>query len=347
MKIAVYAISLNEEQFAKRCIESAADADCFVLADTGSTDNTKQIALECGATVHDISVKPWRFDHARSASLALVPDVDVCIALDLDEVLNEGWREELESLWKYDTTRLRYKFDWGSGVVFYSDKIHARQGYYWKHPCHELLTPDPRINEVWQSTDFLMVSHYPDETKSRGQYMKLLEVGVKEDPYCVRNAFYYARELVFCKRYQEAVNALQGYLNMPDAVWAHERAYAMRFLADSYEGLGDIVSAHYWHRKACAEVPNIRDTWTFLAHFCMRHELWAECYSSISYALQIQERELVYTADPRCWTDFPHDIASVAAWYLGLKDAAIVHLKNALEHNPTSERLLANLRLMQ
>jgi len=37
-------------------------------------------------------VHPWRFDVARNAALALVPD-NVCISPDLDDVLPEGWRE--------------------------------------------------------------------------------------------------------------------------------------------------------------------------------------------------------------------------------------------------------------
>ena len=40
MKIAVYAISKNEEQFVKRFCESAKDADLILIPDTGSTDNT-------------------------------------------------------------------------------------------------------------------------------------------------------------------------------------------------------------------------------------------------------------------------------------------------------------------
>lgn len=346
MKIAVYAISLNEEQFIERCIKSASDADCFILADTGSTDQTKQIAKDCGAQVFDISIKPWRFDHARSASLALVPEVDVCIALDLDEVMNYGWRDEVERVWKDGATRMRYKFDWGSGIVFYSDKIHSRRGYYWKHPCHELLTPDPRVQEVWCETDFLLISHYPDETKSRGQYMSLLEVGVKEDKDCIRNSFYYARELVFAKRYEEAIDALKRYLAMPDARSDHERSYCMRFIAESYEAIGNIPMAHYWHRHSCAEAPHLRDGWTHLAFFCFRHQLWAECYSSISYALSIKDKQLLYTADPKCWTSFPHDIASIAAWNLGLKAHALDHVNNALELDPTNERLLGNKLLM-
>src|SRR5262245_5720903 len=113
MKVAVYAIALNEEMHADRWADSAADADCRVVADTGSTDATVARLRASGVDVHAISIRPWRFDRAREASLALVPaDADVCICLDLDEMLLPGWRAALEAAWKPDTTRLRHPFVW-------------------------------------------------------------------------------------------------------------------------------------------------------------------------------------------------------------------------------------------
>ena len=126
MKIAVYAISKNEEQFVKRFCESAKDADLILIADTGSTDNTVSEAIKYGAIPFNICITPWRFDKAREAVLALIPrDIDVCISLDLDEVMEEGWRAEIERVWQSDTTRLRYKFDWGCGISFFYEKIFA------------------------------------------------------------------------------------------------------------------------------------------------------------------------------------------------------------------------------
>jgi hypothetical protein len=138
LKICVNAISKNEAQFVKRFYESAKDADLIILADTGSTDGTADLARECGITVYDISIIPWRFDLARNAALALVPaDVDVIVSLDLDEVLEPGWREEIEKVWTPETTRLRYKFDWGQGICFYYEKIFAKKGYRFHHAIHE------------------------------------------------------------------------------------------------------------------------------------------------------------------------------------------------------------------
>jgi len=341
MKIAVYAIALNESQFVKRCIESAVDADCFILADTGSTDKTLEIAKECNAVVHQISIQPWRFDHARNAALALVPaDIDVCIALDLDEVLEPGWREDIEAKWNANATRMRYQYDWGSGIVFKFDKIHARKGYSWKHPCHEVLMPDPRIVESFVETDRQLITHLPDNSKSRSQYLPLLEVAITESPQDERTALYYARELMFNGKNDDAIPALQYYLNLNGS--DYERAYAMRLLASANS---DVPAKLYWLRKSCAEYPDIRENWVHLAQACYVSELWTECLCAVEYALTIATRPMTYTSDPLSWGSLPYDLGAVAAWHLENKKKGKEFLLKALELEPKNSRLLANLEM--
>lgn len=348
LKIAVSAISKNEQQFVKRFCESAKDADLICIADTGSDDNTVQVAKECGATVYDICITPWRFDLARNAALALLPrDIDVVISLDLDEILEPGWREEIERVWTSETTRLRYKFDWGCGISFYYEKIFSRHGYRFWHAVHEYPRADARIKEVYAHTDMLLVSHHPDPTKSRGQYMPLLELAVKEDPRCPRNAFYHARELTFYARWDEAIAALNKYLAMPEATWVNERCYAMRLLSKAYSEKGNGWEALKWARLAVAEAPGTREPWVELSMLCYQFKMWAEGYAAAKSALQITDKALVYTMDPSVWTEKPWDLASICAWNLGLKDEARHLLDKALEFAPTDNRLLSNRRWMQ
>ena len=345
MKIAVYAISKNEEQFVERFCKSAADADLILIADTGSTDQTAELARKQPKTVvHDICITPWRFDIARDTALSLIPrDVTVCISLDLDEVLEPGWRQEIERVWKEDTTRLRYKFDWGAGITFFYEKIHHRHGYHWHHPVHEYPVADGRITEIVAYTDMLMVSHHPDPTKSRGQYLPLLELAVKEDPSCPRNAFYYARELTFYSKWGEAVVALYKYLDNPKATWPNERCYAMRLLGKSYEMLGQIEQAHSWYVKATQEAPRTREPWVDLADYYYRRKDWQKCLDSAKSALEITNRDLVYTCDPEVWSAKPHDLVAIAAWNLNQADLAIEHGKIATELKPEDHRLWRNL----
>ena len=344
MKICVNAISKNEEQFVQRFCDSAKDADLILIADTGSTDQTVQKALECGAMVRDICITPWRFDDARNAALSLIPkDIDIVISLDLDEVLEPGWREEIERVWTPGTTRLRYKFDWGHNILFYYEKIFSRHGYRWHHPVHEYPVPDGRIKEVYASTDKLLVSHHPDPTKSRGQYMDLLRMAVKEDPCCPRNRFYFCRELTFYGLWDEAIIELKKYLEMPEANWANERCYAMRLLADAYNHRQNWWEAMKWARLAAAEAPNTREPWIKIAELAYQANNWQECYYAALQALAIKDKALVYTCDPTCWTEKPYDYAAIAAHHLGMKKEALEMITKALEFAPNDQRLQNNL----
>jgi tetratricopeptide (TPR) repeat protein len=346
MKIAVYAISKNEEQFVERFCDSVKDADCVIVADTGSTDNTASLLKERGVRVYDICVSPWRFDKARDAALALVPaDVDVCISLDLDEVLEPGWREEIERVWvPGSTTRLRYLYDWGNGLPFFYEKIHARSGYHWHHPCHEYPRPDMRISETHATINKLLVSHKPDPTKSRGQYLDLLKMSVAEDPSCPRNAFYYARELTFYGKWQEATEALQNYLANPRATWASERAYAMRLLGKSYANLKDNQRAMEWFLKATEQAPSSREPWVDLAKELYRQSSWDKCHQAATRALQITDREFAYMTDPESWSSLPHDLLAISAYHTGRFEEAERHGKAALDYSPDDDRLKNNLR---
>lgn len=344
MKIAVYAISKNEEQFVKRFCESSKDADLILIADTGSTDKTIALAKENGAQVYNICVMPWRFDMARDAALALLPaDIDVCVSLDLDEELQPGWREEVERVWEDNTTRLRYKFDWGCGISFYSEKIHHRNGYRWHHPCHEYPVADARIEQVYAHTDKLLVVHRPDPTKSRSQYLDLLELAVTEDPQCPRNAFYYARELTFAYRWPEAILALKKYLEEHKDAWNTERCYAMRLLGKAYFNLLQFDEGLKWYRRACSEAPETREGWCDLAEACYSRHMWAECFSAATNALSIENKQLVYTMDPAAWGAKPHDLMALAAHYLGMKELAVKHGKIAVKLEPNNQRFKNNL----
>lgn len=347
MKICVYAISKNEEMFVERFCNSAKDADLILIADTGSTDKTVKLAKKCGAVVNHITITPWRFDDARNAALAMIPrDIDVCVSLDLDEELQPGWREEIERVWIDGTTRLRYGFDWGAGIVFKYEKIHARHGYRWTHPCHEYPIPY-MIDEVYADTDMLMVIHKPDNTKSRGQYLPLLEMSVKEDPIDPRNAFYYARELSFHGQWQRSIEECERYLNLPGADWPNERCYAYRVMSRCYSELGDWDNAIRCARLGVVEAPYTREPWCEIAKLAYQRHQWAECYGAAISALAITNREFVYTVDPEVWGALPHDYASIAAWNLGMKEIAIEQAKLALTLAPDNVRIADNLRLMQ
>lgn len=346
LKIAVYAIAKNEEKFAERFCESCKDADYIVVADTGSTDQTVEKLKQFGATVYQIKITPWRFDRARDAALALVPqDADVCIALDLDEVMESGWREEIERVWvKGVTTRMRYKFDFGNNYHYYCEKIHARENYLWQYPIHEYICPVTGFVETFAQSEKILTSHHPDPTKSRGQYLTLLLTATQERPDCHRMAFYYARELSYASLWEEAITAWHKYLKMPTAVWDHERGYAMRSLAEAYKKTEKGALAQKWYRMAVAELPYTRCGWMALAQASHDWGLWVECYYAALHALHIKERTYTFTEDAKAWTWWPHDTLAIAAYHLGQYELAIEHGELAVSMSPEDERIRNNLK---
>lgn len=344
MKLAVYTISLNEEQFVRRWHESAKEADYLLIADTGSSDDTINLGRSLGINVVSISVKPWRFDDARNAALSLLPDdIDFCIALDMDEVLVPGWRKYLDGISK-DTTRPRYKYTWswnsdGSpGLEYGGDKIHARHGYRWKHPVHEVITAD-RIDEV-QTWIGLEIHHYPDDTKPRSQYFPLLAQSVKEDPYDDRNAFYYARELFFYGKFAESIEEFKRHLSLPRAVWKPERAASMRYIAKM---VGNAVEREHWLLKAHSEDPGRREALVELAKHYYELGMWSQCYQAATKAIDIESKPLDYLCEEFAWGSDPWDYAAIAYYNLGDFDKAVKYGTKAVELNPNDQRLTANL----
>lgn len=342
MKIAVYCITLNEEQFIERWYNSAKDADELLIVDTGSTDDTITIAKDLGINVFEISVKPWRFDVARNTSLSLIPqDIDYCVALDADEVLVDGWKSHLCSI---DTkiTRPRYKYVWSwnedgsEGLVYGGDKIHSRNGYIWKHPVHEVLTKTYEKEEI-QSWIDLEIHHFPDASKSRAQYGFMLELAARESPQDDRIAHYYGRELFFQGNYQKAYEQLKYHLDLPSAVWRPERAASKRLLAKCKQD-----EAEYWLLSAASEAPDRREPWVDLAQFYYENSKWMECYYSAMRALSIKDKPLEYICDADAWGYKPHDLAAISAFRLGMHEC-VTHGENALTINPDDERLQNNM----
>jgi len=158
--------------------------------------------------------------------------------------------------------------------------------------------------------------------------------------------FYYARELTFYQRWDEAKKALQKYLDMNAASNQNERSYAMRLMGKSYAETGDLPQAEKWYYMAAGEAPNTREPWCELAMLMYRQHRWEECFASAMRALRIKDKPMVYTCDPAVWGHWPHDLASIAAYHLGLKDIAIEQAKLAVDLAPDDLRLRRNLRYL-
>ncbi len=347
MKVAVYAICKDEEKFVDRWIKNLKEADGIFVLDTGSCDDTVSLLKKNGVFVSEEVIEPFRFDVARNLSLDLVPlDYDVCLCIDLDEVVEEGWRRKLEDIWDDNLTRLRYNYNWslddkGNPLVsFYTDKIHKRRGYKWTHPVHEVLEYDG--DERIMVTDLITVNHYPDRFKSRASYLPLLELSVKEDPMDDRNMHYLGREYMFYGRYNEAIDTFIRHLSLESATWKDERCASMRFISRCYKKLEKYDEARMWLSLAKEEAPYLREP------FCESGILEYECedyyMASLDFlrALEITNVYKSYINESFC-NDFNiYDMLSICEYNLKDKGLALFYINEALKIDCDNERLLNN-----
>ena len=353
MKVCVYAISKNESAFVRRWMASMSEADGVYVLDTGSEDDTVRLLEECGAVVRSERVTPWRFDVARNESLKLVPaDADICVCTDIDEVFRPGWRAALERAWKPGTDRATYEYAWSMtedgkpGTVFVYDKVHARFGYRWTHPVHEVLERTDGKAERRVRARGVFLEHHPDKTKSREQYLGLLEMSVAECPEDDRNMHYLGREYMFRGRWDDCIRTLERHLAMPSATWKDERCASMRFIARSLYMKGETAKARDMYFRAIAEAPHLREPYVDLASVLLETgEMYGAAYFA-SLALAITVRPETYICEEKAWGSLPHDLLAVALYYTGDRTRALAEAEAALSFEPNDERLQNNIRLI-
>lgn len=353
MKIAVYAIAKNEEKFVKRWYDSMKEADGIFVCDTGSTDNTASELKALGVNVKVIDVKPWRFDDARNESLDFVDeDYDICVCTDLDEVFSKGWRDKLESIWNENATRGSYRYIWNFDengnpkTTFNIEKIHLRHGFKWIHPVHEVLQYSGDKKDCTVIIDSITLSHYPDTTKSRAQYLPLLELSVKEDPEDDRNMHYLGREYLFNKEYEKAIKTLKQHLKLKSALWADERCASMRYIAKCYNALGRNEEAYKWHLRSIAEAPHLREPYIETAIFASEQSDWYLCIYCINEALKIKTKPISYINEGYCWDSTPYDLLSIAYYNTEQYLLAQKYAYLAYSKSNSDSRIAENIKII-
>lgn len=243
MKISVSMIVKNESSCLRECLESVKDADEIVIVDTGSEDNTIDIAKEYTDKVYSGEKYLWRDDFAfsRNQSLELCTNEWILI-IDADEVLEEGGINKIRGLIK-------------EGNAFYFDTVSKTP----PHNIHKSIRLFKKGTTRWvgkihnyldtQTQESLPISIYygysEAHKKDPNRAMRILSKIVKEEPNCIREKFYLAREYYYIKDYKCAIFYYDYYLEV--AKWAPEIADAWIMKAYCYWNLGEIDKA-----KDCA-----------------------------------------------------------------------------------------------
>lgn len=346
MKIAVYTIALNEAAHVERWAASAVDADYRIVVDTGSTDDTVERLSKAGVIVHRIAIRPWRFDDARNAAMALIPDdVDICCTMDMDRWLAPAWRPKLEAAWTPGTTALFCRTIYRASVddpaplrSWPTKNFHARWGYRFRRPVHEALFYTGQGETDVTCLDIEMYEVQEPDKPTRRQYLSLMELAHREDPDDSQICFWLGRDLTWANQPDRAAVLLEHYLGLPSSTWREERSEAMRFLAKLQP-----AKARTWLDKARLEAPQRREIWLDLAELLHHEEDWLNLFWACASGITTTHHTGSYLDDSNSWGYRLYDLAAIAAWRLDALDLAVKWGQQALELDPTNQRLKNNL----
>ncbi len=208
MKISLTMIVRDEEAVLERCLKSAAGLfDEIIVADTGSTDKTPEIARSFGAQVHDFK---WVDDFSAARNYALSwASGDYVMWLDADDVIEnpEDFRRLFLQIGRErpDVVMLPYNvgFDGERVTLKYEREriFRNRAGFLFEGAVHEAVCPRGKILRGSAA-----VSHRKLGPGVPGRnlriYQKLIDSG---KPLSPRDRYYYARELCFSGRQKEAI----------------------------------------------------------------------------------------------------------------------------------------------
>lgn len=216
--ISLCMIVKNEEKVLSRCLDSVKGiADEYIIVDTGSTDGTVEIIKKYTSKVHTFK---WidDFSAARNYSFSQAT-MDYIFWLDADDVVKDSDRLKLLELKQHlndsmDVVLMKYDLyspQTGQLVCsFPRERLLKRSlNFIWHDPVHEYL--ELRGNIINVDISITHKSVHGASSRNLDILQKMVNEGKELSQ---RNKFYFARELFFNGRYEEAQ---KYYLNFLDS----------------------------------------------------------------------------------------------------------------------------------
>ena len=218
MKLSVCMIVKNEADVLDRVLTDVINfADEIIIVDTGSQDNTKEIAYKYTQKVYDFE---WcdDFSKARNFSFSLAT-MDYIMWLDADDTIPLSEQIKINALKEQDASNLSdcimcyyvQSVDANNQpkFMYYRERIMRNHfGFEWLEPVHEVIIPKGKI-------EYSDIKIYHKKTKPTTPkrnlkiYQKLVKNKVTLSP---RAMYYYSRELYYNNYPKKAISMINKFL---------------------------------------------------------------------------------------------------------------------------------------
>ncbi|MGL5329537.1 MAG: tetratricopeptide repeat-containing glycosyltransferase family 2 protein [Peptostreptococcaceae bacterium] len=243
ISISLCMIVKDEEAVIRRCLESVKNiADEIIVVDTGSTDKTKEIVNEYTNKIYDFewiddfsAARNYSFSKATKEYVMWIDADDVILPYDQEEFLK--LKKDIDS--SVDTVMMKYNtaFDENGNATFtyYRERLFKKEiNPVWLDPIHEVIVPSGNIiHSDISITHKKLYDEYSD--RNLRIFEKMISLGKKLNP---RQQFYYARELYYNFKYEEAIKEFNDFLDSKQG-WIENCISACIDLYNTYNAIGD------------------------------------------------------------------------------------------------------------
>ena len=226
--VSVNMIVRNEEERLARVLASLIPLRPkeVIVADTGSTDRTREIATWFGAKVIEV---PWNdhFSEARNAVLD-VSKYEWIVWIDADEQFAEGSAERLRT--KIRTGQLKndyqlFVYSEHPYQMFQSRMFRKIPEARWQGRVHENVWPTGPV----QSHDDIVIIQHPDDRRP-DKYLRnlqLLERAIEEEPLNARNYMHATILYILTENHKKAEVTADAYLQLSKREELKPRVYML------------------------------------------------------------------------------------------------------------------------
>ncbi|MEY9845194.1 glycosyltransferase [Streptacidiphilus sp. MAP5-3] len=331
--------------------DASAFCDELVVADTGSTDGTPELAAAAGAVVLHV---PWTDDFAaaRNASLDACTG-DWVVWLDADDrvppAAQQAFSRVLAALDgdRVDALISPYHcgFDEQTDAPTFTtlrERVLRRSaGLRWAGAIHEVVDiTGVRTREESQ----LVVEHRrtaAQAAQDEGRNLRILEKLYAEGDRSPRTLYYRANELRDADRHEEAAHAYAEVLDVPQPAW--ERYFALLSRAECLHAIGRSGEGAETAVQAILLDPTRPEAWMVAGMIPYEQGEWARAVPFFSAASVAQARPTEGFVRGRDHGWAPWDFLSVCLGNSGRHEEALQAGVRALRGNPQGDRVRANL----
>ena len=378
-KFSVVLIAKNESKTLPRLVESLAEfkkrGGEIILVDTGSTDDTADIARDLGCKVTEAGSKFRRvitekeadeinlslidptentivapgdslFDYSAARNFAAtLASNDIVAMPDCDEVYTKLNLDKIDELLSSGVSQLEYNFvfshdeEGGDLIKFAHSKFYDRTKMKWVGIIHEVLETKPgeEVAKTFLEESDMKLEHWQNPETNRGHYLKGLALSVLLEPDNDRNLHYFGRELMYTGRFKSAIRNLEKHISM--GRWPAERSQSMIHIGECYMFLGESQKAIHSFVDAFDTCATRREPLMKIAEYYYRAGSPDHVISYVGAALQIAGDNFYANYQPY-YENFPHELMYWALWRKGEYNASKRHFDQCLAYQPFNPKYL-------